>query len=153
MSGTRGEPRALTPRQHEILEMVSRGISNKAIAAQLGIRIDTVRRHTSRIKQKEAVSNTSALACQHLLARLDIPYALTLPEGLLTLAETRVVTFLCHGLSSKEIARALNISSRTVDKHREHVLRKLGLRSTRQLTAWVASQYAKSGIPIPSDNS
>ena len=126
--------------------MVTRGISNKAIAAQLGISVDTVRRHGARIMQKKLASTTSSIACQHLGARLDNALALSLPERLLTPAETRVVAFLCRGLSSKEIARALKISSRTVDKHRQHVLRKLGMHSTRQLTALVAGQYAKSGV-------
>jgi DNA-binding CsgD family transcriptional regulator len=105
-----------------------------------------VRRHGSRIKQKMTVPTTSALACQNFGPLLDFLNTLPPADRLLTPAEIRVVTYLCHGFSSKEIARALNISPRTVDKHREHVLRKLGIYSTRQLTAWVAGQYAKSGL-------
>ncbi|WP_217469080.1 response regulator transcription factor [Paraburkholderia ultramafica] len=154
MKATRtGSSSALTPRQEEILELVTRGISNKAIAAQLGISIDTVRRHGARIKKKKAAPTTSSIACQHLWARLDNALALSLSDHRLTPAETRVVVFLCRGLSSKEIARTLKISSRTVDKHREHVLRKLGMHSTRQLTAWVAGQNAKSGVPVAPDKS
>jgi DNA-binding CsgD family transcriptional regulator len=52
-----GSSSALTPRQEEILELVTRGISNKAIAAQLGISVDTVRRHGARIKQKKGGLN------------------------------------------------------------------------------------------------
>jgi DNA-binding CsgD family transcriptional regulator len=148
-----GSSSALTPRQREILELVTRGISNKAIAAQLGISVDTVRRHGARIKQKKSASATSSIACQHLWATLDNALAVSLPDDLLTPAETRVVACLCRGLSSKEIARALEISSRTVDKHREHVLHKLGMHSTRQLTSWIAGQCAKSGIPDASEKS
>lgn len=146
-----GSSSALTPRQQEILGLVTRGISNKRIAAQLGISVDTVRRHGARIKQKMAVSTTSSIACQHLWPALDQALALSLPDRLLSPAETRVVALLCRGLSSKEIARALEISSRTVDKHREHVLHKLGMHSTRQLTSWIASQCARSGMPIAPD--
>jgi len=39
------------------------------------------------------------------------------------------------GRTSKEIARELAISDLTVRKHRENLLRKLGLRSTAQLVA------------------
>lgn len=141
-----GSSSALTPRQEEILGLVTRGISNKAIAAKLGITVDTVRRHGARIKQKRAVSTTSSIACQHLWTLLDNVFASSFPDQLLTPAETRVVAFLCRGLSSKEIARALKISSRTVDKHREHVLHKLDMHSTRQLTSWVAVQCAKIGL-------
>ncbi|WP_061152082.1 LuxR C-terminal-related transcriptional regulator [Caballeronia arvi] len=143
-----GSSSALTPRQKEILELVTQGISNKSIAAQLGISVDTVRRHGARIKQKKAAATTSSIVCQHLWPRLDHALILALPDSLLTPAETRVVSLLCRGLSSKEIARALEISSRTVDKHREHVLHKLGMHSTRQLTSWIAAQCAKNGIPM-----
>lgn len=40
-----------------------------------------------------------------------------------------------QGRTSKEIAREFGISSLTVRKHRENLLRKLGLRSTAQLMA------------------
>lgn len=40
-----------------------------------------------------------------------------------------------EGRTSKEIARLLGISDLTVRKHREHLLRKLNLRSTAQLVA------------------
>ena len=143
-----GSSSALTPRQQEILELVARGISNKAIAAQLGITVDTVRRHGARIKQKRSVSTTSSIACQPLWTRLDSMLALCLPDGLLTRTETRVVAFLCRGLSSKEIARILKISSRTVDKHREHILHKLGMHSTRQLTSWVAGLCERRDSPV-----
>lgn len=39
------------------------------------------------------------------------------------------------GRTSKEIARALFLSDLTVRKHRENLLRKLGLTSTAQLVA------------------
>ncbi|WP_235025588.1 response regulator transcription factor [Caballeronia terrestris] len=146
-----GSSNELTPRQQEILKLVTRGISNKVIADQLGISVDTVRRHGARIKHKKATSTTSSIACQHLWQDLDHALASFLPERLLSPAEIRVVALLCRGLSSKEIARALGISSRTVDKHREHVLHKLGMHSTRQLTAWIASQCAEGGVPVASE--
>lgn len=40
-----------------------------------------------------------------------------------------------EGRTSKQIARELGISDFTVRKHREHLLRKLGLRSTAELIA------------------
>ncbi|WP_074173519.1 response regulator transcription factor [Caballeronia calidae] len=145
----------LTPRQEEILELVTRGISNKAIAAQLGISVDTVRRHGARIKNKKAASTTASIACQQLWPILDQALVSSLPERLLSPAEMRVVALLCRGLSSKEIARALEISSRTVDKHRQNVLNKLGMHSTRQLTSWIASRCITSTLSAsdPDDRS
>ena len=47
-----------------------------------------------------------------------------------------------EGLSTKEIASRLDISSRTVETHRANLMRKLGLRSVARLT-----QYAiRSGL-------
>lgn len=49
--------------------------------------------------------------------------------------EREVVAHLAQGLSSKEIARVLGLSPRTVEMHRARLLRKLGVRSTAQLLA------------------
>lgn len=52
----------------------------------------------------------------------------------LTERERDVLRRLSEGLSSKEIAEALDISVRTVDTHRANLMRKLGLRSVALLT-------------------
>lgn len=56
----------------------------------------------------------------------------------LTPREAEVAQLLMKGRSSKEIARSLGISDLTVRKHRENLLRKLGLRHTAELLAWAA---------------
>lgn len=57
------------------------------------------------------------------------------PTELLSPREREVVAHLAQGLSSKEIARQLGLSPRTVEMHRGRLLRKLGVRSTAQLLA------------------
>jgi DNA-binding NarL/FixJ family response regulator len=47
----------ITPRELEILTLVTQGNANKEIAAQLGIAEDTVKQHVSRILQKLAVND------------------------------------------------------------------------------------------------
>jgi two-component system NarL family response regulator len=47
----------ITPRELEILTLVTRGNANKEIAASLGIAEDTVKQHVSRILQKLAVND------------------------------------------------------------------------------------------------
>ncbi len=42
--------------------------------------------------------------------------------------ENQVVKLIAEGDSSKEIAQLLVISIRTVDRHRENILEKLGMR-------------------------
>nr|WP_267875911.1 helix-turn-helix transcriptional regulator [Massilia sp. CCM 8734] len=61
-------------------------------------------------------------------------------------AEINVLALACQGLSTKHISRELAISPRTVDKHRQRMLRKTQTSSIRALTAWVARQYAICGI-------
>ena len=52
--------------------------------------------------------------------------------------EREVVTQLAAGHTSKEIARLLALSPRTVEMHRARLLRKLGVRTTAQLLARLA---------------
>jgi DNA-binding NarL/FixJ family response regulator len=52
----------LTPRQWELVDMVSRGLSNKEIGLLLGLQEGTVKAHLHNIYQKTGVSNRTALA-------------------------------------------------------------------------------------------
>ncbi len=53
----------------------------------------------------------------------------------LTPREREILAQITQGLSSKEIARALDISPKTVEYHRANLLRKYGARSSTQLVA------------------
>jgi DNA-binding CsgD family transcriptional regulator len=54
----------------------------------------------------------------------------------LTPRETEVICMVADGYTSKEIAGILFISPKTVDAHRGHILRKLGLRDRVALTRY-----------------
>ena len=142
---------ALTPRELEVLELLRLGLGTKQIATRLGIGFDTARRHCSRVKQKTHTRSASGIPAQSLARSPNWLAQLDLARFGITELEQRVLQLLCEGGTSKHIARALNISPRTVDKHREHLLRKFALRSTRQLTAWLAAQYAICGMSHSSD--
>ncbi|HEY6357368.1 MAG TPA: helix-turn-helix transcriptional regulator, partial [Vicinamibacterales bacterium] len=47
----------LTPREHDVLELVAEGLSNKAIGARLGISDQTVKFHVASICGKLGVAN------------------------------------------------------------------------------------------------
>jgi non-specific serine/threonine protein kinase len=64
------------------------------------------------------------------------------PGGLLTRREREVATLIGQGLTSRQIAERLAISSHTADAHAEHIREKLGLRSRAQIAAWVVEQGA-----------
>lgn len=59
---------------------------------------------------------------------------------LLTQRERRVLAQIVSGASSKEIARELGVSPRTVDFHRANILQKLGARNTAELVRVVLSR-------------
>jgi DNA-binding NarL/FixJ family response regulator len=64
----------------------------------------------------------------------------------LTARETEVLQLIAEGRKTREIAELLYISIKTVETHRAHIMDKLGIRSTAELT-----QYAISKGIISSD--
>lgn len=59
-----------------------------------------------------------------------------LPGQVLTPREDEVVKLIAEGHSSKEIANALTISPKTVERHRANILQKLGMRDRTELTRY-----------------
>jgi len=57
----------------------------------------------------------------------------------LTPLETEVLIAVASGMRNSEIARSMRRSSKTVEKHRANLQRKLGLRNAVQLTAYSLS--------------
>jgi two-component system, NarL family, invasion response regulator UvrY len=58
------------------------------------------------------------------------------PAGSLTARELQVMEMLARGMTNREIAEQLGISGKTVDTHRGHVLKKLGVRNNSELTSF-----------------
>jgi len=58
------------------------------------------------------------------------------PYGQLTTREREVFHLLAEGLTTKEIARQLGISTKTAENHRARVLAKLGVRNTAELVRY-----------------
>jgi DNA-binding CsgD family transcriptional regulator len=63
-------------------------------------------------------------------------------SNLLTPRERVVLAQLVRGATSKEAARALNISPRTVEFHRANIMKKLGVRNLGELVRTVSSSAA-----------
>lgn len=60
-----------------------------------------------------------------------------------TSREIEIFDLLCQGLTTKDIANKLNISVRTVEKHRENMLKKSGHGSTMSLLSSMMNNHAK----------
>ena len=58
------------------------------------------------------------------------------PPTVLTPREAEVIKLIAEGRSSKEIARDLTISVKTVERHRANILAKLGMRDRVELTRY-----------------
>jgi DNA-binding NarL/FixJ family response regulator len=58
------------------------------------------------------------------------------PETVLTPREDEVLKLIAEGRSSKEIARLLSISIKTVESHRANILARLGMSDRTQLTRY-----------------
>jgi len=58
---------ALTEREREIVRLVSKGLSNKAIARQLNISHGTIKVHLHHVYQKLEIDNRTVLARLHII--------------------------------------------------------------------------------------
>ena len=57
-----------------------------------------------------------------------------LPDSILTPREEQITKLIAEGNSAKDIAEALTISVKTVDRHRANILQKLGLKDRLDIT-------------------
>jgi DNA-binding NarL/FixJ family response regulator len=58
------------------------------------------------------------------------------PRNLLTPRETEVIKLVAESYTNRQIADALTISEKTVDRHRSNILEKLGMRDRVELTRY-----------------
>jgi len=75
----------------------------------------------------------SAPLSERLLAQAEAPQALRDPYETLTDRERQILHLTAEGYTSREIAERLFISPRTVEKHRENLMAKLGIHSQAEL--------------------
>ena len=76
---------------------------------------------------------TSALVRSYLD---DVKNGRRVRERVLTPREDEVLKLIAEGYSSRDIADALTISLKTVERHRSNILQKLGMRDRTQLTRY-----------------
>ncbi|MBB6251579.1 LuxR family transcriptional regulator [Nitrospirillum iridis] len=126
----------LTHREAQILDLIGRGLSSGQIAAKLDIAELTVRKHRSSIMRKLGLNSTARLIA-HAGAAVGPGPAIAAADPLVWDAlrprEAEVVRHVVAGLTSKEIARLLDISPLTVRKHRERAREKLGIHTLGEM--------------------
>ncbi|MDP9236801.1 MAG: LuxR C-terminal-related transcriptional regulator [Chloroflexota bacterium] len=112
----------LTPREQEVIELLSTGLTNEEIARRLGISLDGVKYHVSGIFRRLRVKNRREAASLHLGT----------DGGVLTPREREVIELISTGLTNEEIARQLGISLEGVKYHVSGILRRLSVESRRE---------------------
>lgn len=124
----------LTPREREIGALIDEGLSNKRIAAKLGMRPSTVKNHVHHILEKLGVRRrgqaAAILRSNGALGEQPAPPQRTQAAGAprLTRREREVAQLIDQNLTNREIADRLGISPATVKNHVHHILAKLDVR-------------------------
>ena len=132
----------LTAREIDVLEAMAKGLGCKDIAHTLGISEHTVRKHRSNMCTRLGLRNAVELVT-HARRQGWLRAARSSPP--LSPREQEVMVHVLAGHTSKEIARSLYLSDLTVRKHRENILRKLGLTSTAQLQTFAPTASRNGG--------
>lgn len=145
---------SLTRREREVFELMRDRLTDREIGDRLFISPRTVEVHVANVVAKLGVANRRDAAA--VAARLEFGIehsAASIPGrhggveiGELTVRERDVLRHLVDGLTDREIAEHLRISRRTVSKHVEGILAKLGVRSRG---AAVAEATRRGWTPAP----
>jgi len=103
------------------------------------------------ISPKELVSGIRMVAKGETFIHSEIQTILEAEGGFvnkrLSVREKQVVKLVAEGYKTKEIAEKLEISDRTVSKHRENLMTKMGMTSTAELTNYAnESGLTKVGL-------
>lgn len=106
----------LSPRETQVAAMLDRGMSDAAIAAQLGIGVRTVESYVSRILR------ASGIPTRKEFVRHRNP---TTGLGALSFRELEILHLIARGLSHGQVAQRLNIGQRTVEDYALAIRRKL----------------------------
>lgn len=137
----RPETRILILSMHDSPEYVSSALSHGAMGYVLkDVPTDEIRIAIDTVMAGERYLCTGA---EGALEPKSSPVSATL-----TNREQTVLLQLAQGKSNKEVARALDISVRTVETHRKNIKRKLGISSTAGLTRYAMEHGVLQGTGV-----
>ena len=69
------------------------------------------------------------------------------PIAELTARQREVLMLTASGLRAKQVAYRLGLSTRTIEKHKQDIMRRLGFRSTLELLRWYLEAEAGNRVP------
>jgi DNA-binding NarL/FixJ family response regulator len=145
IAGTAAAPKTrLTPREIQILKFIARGLHNHQIAARIHRSIKTVEKHRQSLHTKLSTHEVAGLTRQAVAMGLAECSRLALRRlerraKLLTRRELEILKLVAQGSGNKWIASELHRSIKTVDHHRENIMKKLHLHRVAGLTSYAVS--------------
>jgi len=141
----------LTPRQFEVLQLLSDGLIHQEIAERLSISAKTVEGHVSKIGDKglvlseelnESINRTRAGVVALIVEGIgngELTHEWNGGEVTVSPREEQVIREVVLGKTNQEIAQDLGISRKTVEAHIAHIFPKLKVSNKYQL----AGRYIK----------
>lgn len=90
----------------------------------------------STLEGKAYLSPAIAKTVLHGFLQRDNPQVETAADGHVTPREREILKLLAEGYANREIGEMLNISAKTVEKHRANIMHKLDLHNSAALTAY-----------------
>ncbi|HLH54931.1 MAG TPA: LuxR C-terminal-related transcriptional regulator [Verrucomicrobiae bacterium] len=129
----------LTARELQILRLIAKGLHNRQIAAKIHRSIKTVEKHRQNLHSKLSTHEVAGLT-RHALElglmneRRGGSGRLLKNCKQLTPRELEVLKLVAQGSGNKWIASELHRSIKTIDHHRENIMKKLGIHEVAGLT-------------------
>lgn len=119
----------LSPRELQVLDLVSAAASNKHIARALGLSVHTVKRHVARTMGKLGAKSRAEAAAAWRAMQPATVQPDPAPLEAFTAREIDVIAHVVSGASNTEIATELSVSVNTVKRHTANILDKLAVSS------------------------
>jgi DNA-binding NarL/FixJ family response regulator len=122
---------------HEVLEAGARGYVLKSDAGRdLIAAVESLCQHKPFFTPK-----VSEMVLEGYLKNGTVADNYKSPQSRLTAREREIVQLLGEGQSNKEIAESLNISVKTVETHRSHIMEKLNMHSLSDLIRYAVRNH------------
>jgi DNA-binding NarL/FixJ family response regulator len=121
----------------DALSRIASGASPQGLWRSLTRLLETTVHHKDRL---ERISHEMGRVVELAQIRAGA-HAASMPSsyGKLTSREAEVLQLIAEGYANKQIAAELNISIKTVEKHRQHLMAKLDLHDTAGVTRYAIS--------------
>ena len=136
----------VTPREQQVLHLLTQGLSNKEIGGELNISLRTVKQHLRTLFLRSGIREGSKrvrLACYACEDEIEV---MTLSESL-NPSETQISILVSEGLTNREISKIVGTSEQIIKNHLRSAFDKLGVWSRLELAMYMASHGGKNRPP------